>query len=49
MLMSPATQRVLATLAEKNLKFEMKIVDLTTGENQVGVKHDNYLVFVHKN
>ncbi len=35
MIQSMATQRVLATLIEKGLKFELKIVNLGAGEHKV--------------
>ncbi|CAF3058610.1 unnamed protein product [Rotaria sp. Silwood2] len=34
MIQSVATQRVLATLIEKGLKYELKVVNIMTGENQ---------------
>ncbi|CAF1000318.1 unnamed protein product [Rotaria sordida] len=33
MIQSPATQRVLATLIEKGLKFQLKVINLKAGEN----------------
>ncbi len=35
MTQSLATQRVLATLMEKGLNYELKVVDIRAGENKV--------------
>lgn len=38
-----ATQRVLATLFEKGLKFELKVVNLGAGEHKVLNRFIDYL------
>jgi hypothetical protein len=45
--MSTCTQRVLTTLAEKGLKYELKTVDFAAGEQKVKLKSKNFLVLIN--
>ncbi len=45
--MSTCTQRVLTTLAEKGLKYELKTVDFAAGEQKVKLKYKKFS-FLHK-
>jgi len=44
--MSTCTQRVLTTLAEKGLKYELKTVDFAAGEQKVKLK-SSFFFFIH--
>ena len=49
--MSTCTQRVLTTLIEKGLKYELVVVDIMNGEQKVKIKFKKYLCsmqFLHR-